>query len=110
MPHEPGQITEKGEGDMNLIKKEDIMDLIDLSKLTRLIDRVRGTEVVVKEKKTCDWKKIVAVIGVIAAVCGIAYALYRYFKKDYEDSFLDDFDDDDEDDLFDEEVMDLEDE
>jgi uncharacterized membrane protein YebE (DUF533 family) len=97
---------------MNMIKKEDIMELIDLSKLTSLLDKVRGTEIVVTEKKSFDWKKLFAVIGVIAAVAGIAYAVYRYFSKDYEDEFLDDFDDDeDEDDLFeDKDVEDLEEE
>jgi uncharacterized membrane protein YebE (DUF533 family) len=96
---------------MNMIKKEDIMELIDLSKLTSLLDKVRGTEIVVTEKKSFDWKKLFAVIGVIAAVAGIAYAVYRYFSKDYEDEFLDDFDDEDEDDLFeDKDVEDLEEE
>ena len=33
-----------------------------------------------------------AIIGVIAAVAGIAYALYRYFKPDYLEDYEDDFD------------------
>ena len=36
--------------------------------------------------------KVFAVIGVIAAVAGIAYALYRYFKPDYLEDYEDDFD------------------
>lgn len=36
--------------------------------------------------------KIFAIIGVIAAVAGIAYALYRYFKPDYLEDYEDDFD------------------
>lgn len=39
-----------------------------------------------------------AFIGVIAAICGVAYALYRYFSPKYlgeysDDDFEDDFDD-----------------
>ena len=29
----------------------------------------------------------------LAAIAGIAYALYRYFKPDYDDEFMDEFDD-----------------
>jgi hypothetical protein len=103
---------------MNKIRKEDIMELIDLSKLTTLLDKVRGTEteVVVTQKKSIDWKKVLAVVALIAAVCAGIYAIYRYLNKDYEDEFLDDFDDDDydndeadddeeeDDDLFEEDV------
>ena len=72
-------------------------------------------EIVVKEKHTINWKKVACVVGVIAAVAGVAYAIYRYFKKDYEDEFMDDFDDwDDDEDLFEddaeEDVEDLEEE
>ena len=39
--------------------------------------------------------KIVAVIAILAAACGIAYAIYRYLKPDYlEDSDEEDFEDD----------------
>ena len=46
-----------------------------------------------------------AIIGAVAAVAGIAYAVYRYFTPDYledfEDDFEDEFDDlEDEDDDF----------
>ena len=39
-----------------------------------------------------------AIIGIIAAVAGIAYAVYRFMapvEDDFEDDFDDDFDDDD---------------
>ncbi|MGN0374836.1 MAG: hypothetical protein ACI4EN_04990 [Butyrivibrio sp.] len=36
--------------------------------------------------------KVFAIIGVVAAVAGIAYALYRYFKPDYLEDYEDDFD------------------
>ena len=76
-----------------MMKKEDVMELIDLTKLTNMINNMKEKEIVVKEKHTCDWKKIACVVGVVAAVAGVAFAIYRYFKKDYEDEFMDDFDD-----------------
>ena len=42
-----------------------------------------------------------AVIGAIAAVAGIAYAVYNYFTPDY----LEDFDDDDYSDSFDDDFI-----
>ena len=50
-------------------------------------------------------KTTMVVIGVLAAICAVAYAVYRYFTPDYDDDFDDDFDDafDDDDDLFDDE-------
>ena len=42
---------------------------------------------------------ILAVVGFIAAVAGIAYAVYRFMAPDYLDDFDDDFDDDFEDDF-----------
>jgi hypothetical protein len=59
-----------------------------------------------KDKKELSVGSIVKatliVVGVIAAICGIAYAIYKYFTPDYDDDFDDDFDDafDDDDDLF----------
>ena len=51
-----------------------------------------------KRNNTIIW--IFAIIGVIAAVAGVAYLLYRYFTPDYLEDFDDDFDDDFEDDFF----------
>ena len=83
-----------------MMKKEDVMELIDMTKLTNMINGLKDKEIVVKEKHTINWKKVACVVGVIAAVAGVAYAIYRYFKKDYEDEFMDDFDDwDDDEDL-----------
>ena len=98
-----------------MMKKEDVMELIDMTKLTNMINGLKDKEIVVKEKHTINWKKDACVVGVIAAVAEVAYAIYRYFKKDYEDEFMDDFDDwDDDEDLFEddaeEDVEDLEEE
>ena len=43
-----------------------------------------------------------AVVGIVAAVAGIAYAVYRFFAPDYLEDFEDDFDDEMDEDFFDE--------
>ena len=63
-----------------MMKKEDVMELIDMTKLTNMINGLKDKEIVVKEKHTINWKKVACVVGVIAAVAGVAYAIYRYFK------------------------------
>ncbi len=82
----------------------------DLKDLKELLNR---KQVVVEEKKKCNpLLCILTVVGFVAAVAGIAYAVYRYFTPDYLEDFEDeDFDDDDfededdnfEDDFFEEE-------
>ena len=44
------------------------------------------------EKNTVIWT--LAIIGAVAAVAAIAYAVYRFVSPDYLDDFEDDFDDD----------------
>ena len=45
-----------------------------------------------KEKNTVLW--VLAIIGTVAAVAGIAFAVYRFFAPDYLEDFEEDFDDD----------------
>ena len=45
-----------------------------------------------KEKNTVLW--VLAIIGAVAAVAGIAFAGYRFFAPDYLEDFEEDFDDD----------------
>ena len=45
-----------------------------------------------KQRNTVIW--VLAIIGAVAAVAGIAYAVYRFFTPDYLEDFEDDFDDD----------------
>ena len=74
-------------------------NLVELTKLNELLGKK-------EEEKKCNvllW--VLAIIGAVAAVAGIAYAVYRYFTPDYledfEDDFEDEFDDlEDEDDDF----------
>ena len=94
------------------VTKDDLADLIDVSKLKSRIDKpvslVKSRrEVLQKKKEKTDMKKLIKgiliTVGVLTVICGIAYALYRYFTPDYDDAFDDDFDDafdDDDDDLF----------
>ncbi|HAF27194.1 MAG TPA: DUF4366 domain-containing protein [Lachnospiraceae bacterium] len=87
-------------------KLEDIAGSISsLSTIASIADSLRKKDEEVLEledKKT--GRKIVwflAIIGAIAAVALIAYAVYRYFTPDYLEDFEDDFDDDFDDDFFD---------
>lgn len=45
-----------------------------------------------KTKNTVLWA--LAIIGAVAAVAGIAYAVYRFLTPDYLEDFEEDFDDD----------------
>lgn len=56
-----------------------------------------------EEKKGNTLLWVFAVIGAIAAVAAIAYAVYRYLTPDYLEDFEDDFDDDFDDDFFEDE-------
>ena len=53
----------------------------------------------IKKKKKIRKRPVFSV----AAVAGIAYAVYRFFTPDYLEDFEDDFDDDFDDDFFEEE-------
>ncbi len=55
-----------------------------------------------KEKNTVLW--VLAIIGAVAAVAGIAFAVYRFFAPDYLEDFEEDFDDDFDDYFEDEEI------
>ena len=45
-----------------------------------------------KQKNIVLW--VLAIIGAVAAVAGIAFAVYRFFTPDYLEDFEEDFDDD----------------
>lgn len=45
-----------------------------------------------KNKNTVLW--VLAIIGAVAAVAGIAYGVYRFLTPDYLEDFEEDFDDD----------------
>ncbi len=71
---------------------------------TKLAELLGKKEEPVVEKKCNALVWVLAIIGAIAAVAGIAYAVYRYMNQDCLDDF--DFEDDDfEDDFEDEEEV-----
>lgn len=75
-------------------------ELLEASKLSDLL-RKNGVELK-KEKKSCCKPVLIvlAVLGTVLAMAGIAYAVYRYFTPDYLEDFEDDFEEDDFDDDF----------
>lgn len=83
--------------------------VVIMAKFEELLDAVKAGELL-KTKEDRDKDKhrrcictVLAIIGAIAVVAGIAYAVYRYLTPNYLDDFDDDFDDDFEDDDMDEE-------
>ena len=74
-----------------------VEELIAESKLNEILHKNEAE----KQKNTVIW--VLAIIGAIAAVAGIAYAVYRFFTPDYLEDFEEDFDDDLDNDFFDEE-------
>ena len=65
-----------------------VEEFIAESKLSDLLKRNEDEQ----QKNTVIW--VLAIIGAVAAVAGIAYAVYRFFTPDYLEDFEDDFDDD----------------
>ena len=58
-----------------------------------------------KQKNTIVW--VLAIVGAVVAVAGIAYGVYRFFTPDYLEDFEDDFDDDFDDYFEDDDIDDL---
>lgn len=59
-----------------------------------------------EEKKNNALLWVFAIVGVVAAIAAISYAVYRYLTPDYLEDFDDDFEDDfeeDEEDFFEDE-------
>ena len=76
-----------------------IEEMITESKLYEML-RKREQD---KVKKTILC--IIAIVGAVIAVAGIAYAVYRYISPDYLEDFEEDLDDDFEEDFFEDEEL-----
>ena len=94
-----------------------------MSKIETLIDMVKSHDVKIDEllgkkpeKKKCNvllW--VLAIVGTIAVIAAVAFAVYRYLKPDYledfedefEEDFEDEFDEDFEEDEFEEDSVEL---
>lgn len=78
--------------------KEALSRVEELLSSAKLNDFLHRKEEEDKKKNCILW--VLAIIGAVAAVAGIAYAVYRFFTPDYLEDFEDDFDDDFDDDFF----------
>ena len=87
-------MKQKGRGFMNKI--EDMITETKLYEMLRKRDQDR-----VKKTLLC----ILAIVGAVVSVAGIAYAVYRFLTPDYLEDFEEDFDDDFEDDFFEEDEL-----
>lgn len=76
-------------------KFDKLSDLLAATKLNELIHKKEDP--IEKKKHTLVF--ILAIVGAIAAIAGIAYAVYKYMTPDYLEDFDDDFDDEFEDDF-----------
>lgn len=91
------------------MNKFDMMSKEAISRMEELINsNTSRLNEFLSKKEDMDKKMntlilVLAIIGAVAAVVGIAYAVYRYLTPDYLDDFEDDFDDDFDDDFFDDE-------
>lgn len=74
---------------------KNLEELLNMSKVNDLLKKEEE-----KEKTSTKILWGLAIIGAIAAVVAIAYAVYTYLTPDFYDDF-DDFDDDFDDDFFD---------
>ncbi|MBQ2986696.1 MAG: DUF4366 domain-containing protein [Tyzzerella sp.] len=74
-----------------------IEDMISATRLNEILQKRDDDKI----KKTILW--ILAIVGAVVAIAGIAYAVYRFFTPDYLEDFDEDFEDDFEDDYFEEE-------
>jgi len=80
-----------------LFRSSKLDDVLSAAKLDGLLKKK-------EQEKNCKKVLIVlAVIGGIALIAGIAYAVYRYLAPTYLDDFEDEFEDDFDEDFFDEE-------
>ena len=64
-----------------------------MAKLDEMIEYVKMSELLQKKEKKNVLIWILAVVGAVVVIAGIAYAVYRYMTPDYLEDFDDDFDD-----------------
>lgn len=81
-------------------KIEELMEFVRTHDVKELKDYWNRRD---EEKRNNALLWVFAIIGAVAAVAAISYAVYRYFTPDYLEDFEDDFDDDFEDDFFEDE-------
>ena len=84
------------------MSKKEIINKLDDILENAGVNEILGRK---KEEEKCCNKLVwgLAILGAVAAVAAIAYAVYRYLTPDYLEDFEDDFDDDFDDDFFEDE-------
>jgi hypothetical protein len=70
---------------------------------TKLNDFMKKKDNDEQAKHTVLW--VLAIVGAVVAIAGIAYAVYCFFAPDYLEDFEEDFEDDFSEDFFKEEVI-----
>lgn len=75
---------------------KNLEDLLNVAKFSDLVNKK-------EEKKDNKIVWALAIIGAVAAVAAIAFAVYKYLTPDYLDDFDEDFDDDFDDDFYEDE-------
>lgn len=76
---------------------KNIEELVNAVKLSELLNKKEDKEPVVADKKENKIVWALAIIGAVAAVAAIAFAVYKYLTPSYlddDDDFDDDFDED----------------
>ena len=73
-----------------------VEELIAASRLSELMNKKEED----KTSKTLLW--VLAIMGAVAGITAIAYAVYCFFTPDYLEDFEEDFEDDFDDDFFNE--------
>ena len=77
---------------------------VNLSRVEEILAASKLNELIRKREEEDKTMRIVliilAAIGCIAAVAGIAYAVYKFVTPDYLEDFEEDFEDDFDDDFF----------
>lgn len=74
-----------------------------MNKVEELIAATKLSEILNKKEEEAQCKKVIwglAIIGAVAAIAAIAYAVYCFFTPDYLEDFEEDFEDDFDDDFF----------
>ena len=79
---------------------KNLEELLSVAKVSDMIGKKE------KEENKIVWA--LAIIGAIAAVAGIAYAVYKYLTPDYMDDFDEDFFDDEELDVTEDDIDEVE--
>ena len=76
-----------------------------MNKIDEILEIVKGNAAKKDDKKSCPIVWILAIVGAVAAVAGIAYAVYRFVTPKYLEEFEEEFDEDFEDEFFEDEEL-----